>query len=209
MHKANCLGLLRGGPVRKALAAILVVEAVVIILVVGYERASRRTAPTRLVVANHPHSWGRPLRGETILRPPVLRATDAKLGPEELVIGVEVGGRARAYRVAALETHTRHLVNDLVGGVPVSVAYCNVTHCIRVYTDPRSSQPLDAEVYGLVNGQMVIRMGETLFFQDSGMAIEPDANPPAMPYQLLTPIVTTWKEWTRLHPDTEVYDGRS
>src|SRR5215831_3567798 len=142
MLGANRVGLLSGGPVRTVLAAALVLEAVGIVLVVGYERASRRKTPARLVVEHHAHSWGRPLFQETIQRPPVLKATAAKLKPEETVIGVEVGGRARAYRLAALEDHRRHLVNDLVGGVPVSVAYCNMSHCVRVYTDPQGSQPL-------------------------------------------------------------------
>jgi hypothetical protein len=208
MHKANSLGSLRGGPVPKVVAGILLLEAVVIGLIVTYERAPRPTAAAPILIEQH-HSWGRRQPPAPIRVPPVIQATKAQLRPEERVIGVELGGRARAYRLASLEDDRRHLVNDLIGGVPVSVAYCNVSHCVRVYTDPQGSQPLDAEVPGLLNGQMVIRLGGTLYFHESGRAVEPGENPPAMPYTLLTPTVTTWKEWTRLHPDTDVYDGGS
>jgi hypothetical protein len=206
MLGANDRGWLKGGPARKVLTAVLVLEAVVIVLIVAYERGSHQTNPAPIVVEQH-HSWGRRHAPEPIRRPEVLKASQAKLGPDEPVIGVEVGGRARAYRLAAMEDDAHHLVNDLIGGVPVSVAYCNVSHCIRVYTDPQGSQPLDAEVPGLINGQMVIKLGGTLYFHESGKAVEPGQNPTAMPYAVLTPTVTTWKEWTRRHPDTDVYDG--
>ena len=38
-----------------------------------------------------------------------------------------VGGKARACRLAAFDDASGHLVNDLVGGMPVSVADCNIT----------------------------------------------------------------------------------
>lgn len=72
---------------------------------------------------------------EPILLPTSLAAKDAKLPPDELVIGVELGGNAQAYRFASFEWKSGHLVNDLVGGVPVSVAYCDLTGCLRAYSD--------------------------------------------------------------------------
>jgi hypothetical protein len=41
--------------------------------------------------------------------------------PEELVLGVELNGDARAYPVGVLAYH--EVVNDLVGGQPVAVTY--------------------------------------------------------------------------------------
>ena len=124
------------------------------------------------------------------------------------MIGVEVGGKARAYRFAAFESKSGHLVNDLVGGVPVSVAYCDLTECLRVYSDPRGSEPLDLNVAGVLNDEMIMRHGGRMYFHKSGKEVEPGNDSPTLPYPLITPTVTTWKEWTTRHPDTRVYIGK-
>ncbi len=43
------------------------------------------------------------------------------VGEDELVLGVAIGGEARAYPVRALAYH--HLVDDVVGGGPITVTY--------------------------------------------------------------------------------------
>ena len=192
---------------RSVLAAVLALQAVAVVLVIACGRESPEPIAAPMVLGQGPHVWKRSNPPPPIVRPPVLPAKQAHLGPDERVIGVESGGKARAYRLAACDDDTRHLINDLIGGVPVSVAYCNLTRCVRVYTDPRGSEPLDAEVPGLLNGQMVIRLGGSLYFHQTGMPAEPAKNPPSLPYDLLTPTITTWKEWVRHHPETEVYVG--
>jgi hypothetical protein len=124
---------------------------------------------------------------------------------DEEVIGVEVGGRARAYRLDAFRDRTRHLVNDWIAGVPLSVAYCDLSDCVRVYTDPRGSAPLDIAVAGRFDGEMVVKLGGVLYFHKSGTPMEPGAGP--LPFELLSPTRTTWKEWARRHPETDVYEG--
>jgi hypothetical protein len=43
------------------------------------------------------------------------------LGPEDEVLGLIVGGKARAYAVTMLSYH--HVVNDVIEGIPVAVTY--------------------------------------------------------------------------------------
>jgi len=43
------------------------------------------------------------------------------LGPDELVLGIVVRGEARAYPLRIMDWH--EMANDIVGGVPVSLAY--------------------------------------------------------------------------------------
>jgi Protein of unknown function (DUF3179) len=164
-------------------------------------------------------------------RPGTLAAKDAGLPPDEKVIGVVVGGKARAYRVKAMEGRSQHLVNDLIAGVPVSVAYCNLTECVRVYTGPAGSGPLDLAVAGLLNDEMVLKVGDTPYFQGSGKLVRPEVlesshNPVAVafarnakavvgsgqgareiPYAMLTPVLTTWKSWVEQHPESDVFTG--
>jgi Protein of unknown function (DUF3179) len=107
----------------------------------------------------------------------------------------------------SFKLRNRHLVNDLLGGVPVAVACCNLTHTVRIYMDPNRSGPLDAEVVGLLNNQMVTRLGEHMYFHVTGRPVEPEKNPPPILYQLVSPIVTTWQDWSKRHPDSDLFVG--
>jgi hypothetical protein len=127
--------------------------------------------------------------------------------PDEMVIGVEIGGRARAYSLSAFDHPMGHLVNDMIGGVAVSVAYCNLSRCVQVYTDPRATAPLEAEVAGVLDREMVIKLGGVAYFQRSSAPVEPAQSPAAIPYSLLAPTVVKWNQWTRQHPETDVYEG--
>ena len=197
--------------VRIVLAGVLLLEAVAIMAVVWHVRAERRAAHDQQIEfdKNSTHSWVENT-AKPIVRPRILEVKDAKIEPDEMVVGVEVDDRARAYPLTSLTHPSGHLVNDMIGGVPVSVAYCNITGCVRIYTDSRGSAPLDVKVAGLLDGEMVVRLRGNLYFQRSDMPVEPVKSPPAMPYSVLTPTLTTWKEWTLHHPKTDVYlRGRS
>jgi hypothetical protein len=217
---------------RIVLAAVLTLEVMGIAVIVGAERSAQRADQARISVFQKAgRTWRKvfvevytgdekPKDGEKagltwrkrlaepILRPPSLAANQARLQPDEIVIGVEVAGKAMAYRLAAFEATTGHLVNDLVGGTPVSVAYCNLTECLRVYSDPRGSEPLDLNVAGILNDEMIVRHGGRMYFHKSGKEVEPGNDSPTLPYTLITPTLATWKEWTTRHPDTSVYIGK-
>lgn len=53
--------------------------------------------------------------------PSFIEADRARLAPDELVIGVEIGGQARAYPVGFL--NFREMVNDRIGPVPFLVTW--------------------------------------------------------------------------------------
>ena len=57
-----------------------------------------------------------------LTNPRLLPAAAAKyLGPDELVLGLVVRGEARAYPLRIMDWH--EMANDVVGGVPISLAY--------------------------------------------------------------------------------------
>ena len=225
-------GALDRGTARMVLAAVLTIEVMGLAMIIASERSAQRADEARISVfqkagpawtkrlaevhtgAGPPKNgekagpvWRKPL-AEPIIRPPSLAAKEANLRPDEIVIGVEVGGKAQAYRFASFEWKSGHQDNDLVGGVPVSVAYCDMTDCLRVYSEPQGSEPLDLNVAGVLNGEMIMRHGERMYFHKSGKEVEPRDGSPTLPYPLITPTVTTWKEWTARHPDTRVYVGK-
>lgn len=148
--------------------------------------------------------------GPGLTRPPAHRADAAGLRDDEPVIGVEVAGVPRAYVVGAMSSRTTHVVNDLIANVPVTVAYCDLTRCTRVYTDPGGSRPLDFRVGGLYSmegTEMVLNLRGDYYFHRSGRSVRAGAGPGDIPYSRIEPLMTTWGEWVRRHPTTDVFVG--
>lgn len=54
-------------------------------------------------------------------RPAFAAAPNAALDQDEVVIAVKIGGNARAYPIRSISYH--HIVNDVVGGVPIVATY--------------------------------------------------------------------------------------
>lgn len=197
---------------RKALRVILAVAASTWIVTVagiyGFEWLKLHSTRWDVSFGKGPASPFRKFAMPGVFRPRAVRAADSTLGDGEEVIGVEVGGRARAYRLDALRDRSRHLVNDLVGEVPVSVAYCDLSECVSAYTGREGEGPLDVSVGGLYGGrEMVLDVGGTLYFQLSGAPIEPGPGPRSIPLESMATTRTTWGEWRRRHPETDIYEG--
>lgn len=81
--------------------------------------------PPALIDTNEIISGGPPPDGIPPIDDPVFISVADNLDlldPAEAVVALDVGGDARAYPVRAMIWH--EIVNDTVGGVPVSVTYC-------------------------------------------------------------------------------------
>ncbi len=190
-------------------AAILALAGFVA-LVVGtfaWERAALWSARGQVRFGTtKPDPW-RAYAVKPVIRPPVVRGIESELAPETPVIGVEIDGKARAYRVEAMADRHHHVVNDLVGNVPITVAYCDLTDCVQVYVDPSASAPLDVSLAGLLAGAMVIQVEGALYDHQTGRAVDPAKGPATIRFERLAPIRTTWREWLAQHPETDVYVG--
>jgi hypothetical protein len=146
--------------------------------------------------------------------PPTLAAGIVKLGAYTPVIGVSAGGHYRAYVTAALMRPESHVVNDMLGGVPISVTYCSDLDCTRVFTEPGGTEPLDLRVGGYygrrVNGHeegsMLLRLGEVYYRQDNGEPVHGDRHVP-FPFVAVEFIRGSWHDWRKAHPDTDVFVG--
>ena len=101
---------------------------------------------------------------------PVSEVTD--LTDTEPVIGVTVNGEARAYPLGILTRH--EIVNDTIGGVPVTVTYCPLCNSSIVFDRRVDGQVLDFGTTGkLRNSDLVMydRQSESWWQQFSGQAI--------------------------------------
>ena len=124
------------------------------------------------------HTW-LPNEQNGLARPPTVKAAGAELGDDAEVLGVEVNGIARAYRLAALRDINRHIINDTVHGVPVSVVYCDISDCARGYTGPANSDPLPIHQAGMKFGDLILKVENVLYKHSTSQRSEvlrPPAN---------------------------------
>jgi hypothetical protein len=143
--------------------------------------------------------------------PPAEQAATAQLPDAEEVIGVEENGQSRAYAVRAMSELRHHVINDQLGGIPITVTYCEQTNCAGVFTDPQAKGPLDVGVGGFDNrpeGGMLLRVGNHRYDQKTGKPLD-DGGLPWFPYGPHHFVLVKWKQWRENHPDTDVFVGQS
>ena len=134
-------------------------------------------------------------------------AASAWLVPSDQVIGVEINGDARAYPRRIIDWH--EMVNDTVGGVPVSLAYCTLCGSAILY-DGR----LEGEVYRFGTSGMLYRSNKlmydratrTLWEQYTGEPVWGPLVGKGLRLDVLPVVHTNWAEWLAMHPDTKVLD---
>lgn len=139
-----------------------------------------------------------------IVTPPVRRADDVDLPDDAPVVGVVVHGKARAYALASLSPMLRHVVNDLIDEVPVSVTYCDLARCARACTSDRHGKPLARSQTGRRNDGLLLTYEGHVYAQATGQPLGDEGGPPLRGMELEE---TTWKAWQEKHVATEVYVG--
>ncbi len=134
-------------------------------------------------------------------RPKFVEATAADfLEGDSRVIGISLGGEARAYPIAILNWH--EIVNDKLGGRPIVVTFCPLCGTGMVFETPGDTT---LGVSGLLYNSDVLlydRATESLWSQIKMQAV---SGPRLGEKLLLLPAShTSWADWRRRHPDTEV-----
>ena len=129
------------------------------------------------------------------------------IGAKDLVIGVEVNGDARAYPRRIIDWH--EMVNDTVGGVPVSLAYCTLCGSAILYDGRAGGAVHRFGTSGLLyrsNKLMYDRATNSLWEQYTGEPVWGDLAGSGLRLDVLPVVHTTWEEWLAAHPDTRVLD---
>jgi hypothetical protein len=137
---------------------------------------------------------------------PLLRAKGATyLTPEEPVFGVQVNGDVRAYPLRILDWH--EMANDVVGKVPVSLAYCTLCGAGVLYRTDTARGTLTFGSSGLLyesNKLMYDRQTGTLWNQLTGEPVNGPLVGSGIKLERLPVVVASWGNWQRSHPETRV-----
>ena len=129
------------------------------------------------------------------------------LTPEELVFGVEINGDARAYPLRILDWH--EMFNDVIGGVPVALAYCTLCGSGILYETAVEGQD-EPFVFGSSgflyrsNKLMYDQITHSLWNQFTGRPVVGPLTGSGIELKVRPVAITTWQDWAKRHPDTRV-----
>jgi hypothetical protein len=173
----------------------------------GYQKVFFDGAPSRIAIEEI--VWGGvPIEGIPALdNPPRVPATEAGfLSDQEKVFGVTAGGASHAWPARYLSWH--EMVNDVVGGEPVSLSFCTLCNTAIAYSGRSGTGgPWTFGTSGLLyrsNKLMIDRQTRSLWSQLTGEPVVGAMAETQVRLDLIPLTVTTWREWKRAHPGTTV-----
>ena len=125
------------------------------------------------------------------------------MSDSDIVIGLNINGETKAYPLFVMVWH--EIVNDKVGGVPVSVTYCPLCFTNQVFERIIDGQEVEFGTSGkLYNSNLVMydRLTDSYWSQALGLAITGELTG----YELkrIPFDVISWRDWKTIHPDTQV-----
>ncbi|MFQ5927831.1 MAG: DUF3179 domain-containing protein [Terriglobia bacterium] len=152
--------------------------------------------------------WGGVKKDEipALTQPKLVQADEADyLRGRDRVFGVEINGDARAYPLRIMNWH--EMVNDVVGGQPISLAYCTMCRSGVLFATRVEGKTFTFGSSGLLyrsNKLMYDHQTESLWMQLMGEPVAGRLAESGIKLKVLPVVVTTWKEWRRKHPKTQV-----
>lgn len=125
------------------------------------------------------------------------------LAASDRVLGIEIGGDARAYPVRILNWH--EIVNDVVGGIPVAVTYCPLCGTGLTFERTLHGEVTTFGVSGrLYRNDLVMydRATESYWSQAIGESIWGERHGERL--RFVPTATSSWTEWRAAHPDGHV-----
>ena len=129
------------------------------------------------------------------------------LEPDDLLFGVSINGDHRAYPLRILDWH--EMANDVVGGVPVSLAYCTLCGAGVLFDGRVGDTVFTFGTSGLLmrsNKLMYDRNTRSLWNQLSGEPVLGPLASSGLQLNILPVVVSTWADWTAQHPGSLALD---
>ena len=155
-------------------------------------------------------TWGGVVKDgiPALTNPKLLTREEATyMGPDNLVFGVNINGDARAYPMRILDWH--EMFNDVVGGVPVSLAYCTLCGSGILYETTLDGfpHPLMFGSSGFLyrsNKLMYDTYTHSLWNQFTGEPVSGALAESGIKLKVRPVVITTWEKWQAENPDTKV-----
>jgi len=136
--------------------------------------------------------------------PKFVSASDEEfVSDDDIVIGLEINGDVKAYPLFIMVWH--EIVNDEVGGTPVSITYCPLCYTNQVFERVLDGKVVEFGTSGkLYNSNLVMydRLTGSYWSQALGEAITGELT--GQKLKIIPFDVISWGDWKKIHPDTVV-----
>lgn len=125
----------------------------------------------------------------------------------DLVFGVEINGDVRAYPLRIMGWH--EMFNDVIGGVPVALAYCTLCGAGILFETqlPDQAKPFTFGSSGLLyrsNKLMFDRQTLSLWNQFTGEPVAGELAHSGITLKIRPTTITSWGNWRTQQPHTQV-----
>jgi hypothetical protein len=140
--------------------------------------------------------------------PKLIEAAEAQyMNASDLVFGVVINGDARAYPLRILDWH--EMFNDVIGGVPVSLAYCTLCGSGILYEGQVEGRvkPFVFGSSGFLyrsNKLMYDQETKSLWNQFTGRPVVGELTGSGITLKTRPVVITSWEEWKKREPKTKV-----
>ncbi len=120
----------------------------------------------------------------------------------DLVVGLNINGEKKAYPHFILDYH--EVVNDIVGGVPISLTYCPLTGTAKIYDLSQHASDFFGVSGLLYNSNLMPFDASTssIWHQLEGRCVNGARMGETLP--ILSHIETSWESWKMAYPETEI-----
>ena len=143
-----------------------------------------------------------------LTNPEFIHANDASyLRDNEPVFGIEINGDTRAYPYRIMDWH--EMFNDVIGGIPVSLAYCTLCGSGILFDTRVEGYPAPF-IFGSSgflyrsNKLMYDQHSHSLWNQFTGKPVVGKLTGSGIELNILPVVTTTWGKWRTQHPNTKV-----
>ena len=143
-----------------------------------------------------------------LTRPAMIPAAEAGyLSDRDWVFGVAINGDVRAYPYRIMDWH--EMLNDVIGGVPVSLAYCTLCGSGILFATrvPGYDEAFIFGSSGLLyrsNKLMFDSATQSLWNQFTGRPVVGPLTASGIELAILPLVSARWGDWRRRHPQTTV-----
>ena len=155
-------------------------------------------------------AWGGVIKDgiPALTNPRIISASAASyLNADDLVFGVAINGDVRAYPLRIMDWH--EMFNDMIGGVPVSLAYCTLCGSGILFETSVEGQPQPL-VFGSSgflyrsNKLMYDAATHSLWNQFTGRPVVGPLTGSGILLKTRPVVITSWADWKARHPNTKV-----
>lgn len=148
-----------------------------------------------------------------LTNPKLIEADQADyIRDNELVFGISINGDTRAYPYRFMDWH--EMLNDVIGDVPVSLAYCTLCGSGILYKTKLKAEeePIIFGSSGFLyrsNKLMYDQATNTLWNQFNGKPVVGELTNSGIELEVLPLVTSTWSEWKKKHPNTKVLSDQT